>query len=125
MNPLMKQEKEELKKLTGIKTYPGILSTLSAIGIVLALIGVFCPFFSYNQTVIDDLKRTVGFLELPFLAMIGLLFLFIALFLSIFESAWITKYIKEPKGKPYGRNMIIHSVVAVIFPLLPLILVQI
>lgn len=125
MNPLTEQEKEELKKLTGIKTYPGLLSTLSGFGIVLALIGVFCPFFSYNPTIVDDLKRTVGFLELPFLAMVGLLFLFIALFLSIFESAWVTKYIKEPKAKNYGRNMIIHSVVTVIFALLSLILVQI
>lgn len=128
MNQLTEQEKEQLKQLTGIKTYPGVLSLISLTGILLALIGCLCPFFSYNPTVVDDFKRTIGLFDLTstalIVALIGLLFLFATLFLLFFDTTCLTKYIKEPEGKSYGKRMIVRTVSAVIFALLSLILVQ-
>lgn len=89
MKKLTETQAEILKQLNRLNTYPGFFGSISCFGILLALIGVLCPFFSYNPTVADDLKRTVSLFHLSSVALVvaivGLLFLIIAICIRAFQ----------------------------------------
>lgn len=53
----------------------GIASMVGAVGLLLAIIGLLCPVFSYNPTVVDELKRTVSLSDLPDYALLSLVFI--------------------------------------------------
>ncbi len=66
MKKLNEEQKAEIKKYySAPNTLFGLLALIGAAGALLALIGIVCPFFSYNPTVLDVTKRTVSFFELP------------------------------------------------------------
>lgn len=102
MKKLTETQAEILKQLNGLNTYPGLFGLISCFGILLALIGVLCPFFSYNPTVADDLKRTVSLFHLSSVALVvaivGLLYLkttqdlcyTISVFFCLYFSIWQT-----------------------------------
>ena len=112
----------------GLNTYPGLFGSISCFGILLALIGVLCPFFSYNPTVADDLKRTVSLFHLSSVALVvaivGLLFLIIAICIRAFQFSMLTKYLQDPEKKTIGNKLLISAGFSVFFALLSLILVQ-
>lgn len=103
MKKLTETQAEILKQLNGLNTYPGLFGLISCFGILLALIGVVCPFFSYNPTVADDLKRTVSLFHLSSVALVvaivGLLFLIIAICIRAFQFSMLTKYLQDPEKK--------------------------
>lgn len=111
-----------------MNTYPGLFGLISCFGILLALIGVLCPFFSYNPTVADDLKRTVSLFHLSSVALVvaivGLLFLIIAICIRAFQFSMLTKYLQDPEKKTIGNKLLISAGFSVFFALLSLILVQ-
>ncbi len=112
----------------GLNTYPGLFGSISCFGILLALIGILCPFFSYNPTVADDLKRTVSLFHLSSVALVvaivGLLFLIIAICIRAFQFSMLTKYLQDPEKKTIGNKLLISTGFSVFFALLSLILVQ-
>lgn len=112
----------------GLNTYPGLFGSISCCGILLALIGILCPFFSYNPTVADDLKRTVSLFHLSSVALVvaivGLLFLIIAICIRAFQFSMLTKYLQDPEKKTIGNKLLISAGFSVFFALLSLILVQ-
>ncbi len=128
MKKLTETQAEILKQLNGLNTYPGLFGLISCFGILLALIGVLCPFFSYNPTVADDLKRTVSLFELSSVALVvaivGLLFLIIAICIRAFQFSMLTKYLQDPEKKTIGNKLLISAGFSVFFALLSLILVQ-
>lgn len=128
MKKLTETQAEILKQLNGLNTYPGLFGSISCFGILLALIGVLCPFFSYNPTVADDLKRTVSLFHLSSVALVvaivGLLFLIIAICIRAFQFSMLTKYLQDPEKKTIGNKLLISSGFSVFFALLSLILVQ-
>ena len=128
MKKLTETQAEILKQLNGLNTYPGLFGSISCFGILLALIGVSCPFFSYNPTVADDLKRTVSLFHLSSVALVvaivGLLFLIIAICSRAFQFSMLTKYLQDPEKKTIGNKLLISAGFSVFFALLSLILVQ-
>ena len=128
MKKLTETQAEILKQLNGLNTYPGLFGSISCFGILLALIGVLCPFFSYNPTVADDLKRTVSLFHLSSVALVvaivGLLFLIIAICIRAFQFSMLTKYLQDPEKKTIGNKLLISAGFSVFFALLSLILVQ-
>lgn len=128
MKKLTETQAEILKQLNGLNTYPGLFGLISCFGILLALIGVLCPFFSYNPTVADDLKRTVSLFHLSSVALVvaivGLLFLIIAICIRAFQFSMLTKYLQDPEKKTIGNKLLISAGFSVFFALLSLILVQ-
>ncbi len=64
---------KEMAFLLGFRSRTGILWTVTVAGMLLTAIALFCPFCSYNPTVIDDLKRTVGLFDLSLLTVPALL----------------------------------------------------
>ena len=128
MKKLTETQAEILKQLNGLNTYPGLFGLISCFSILLALIGVLCPFFSYNPTVADDLKRTVSLFHLSSVALVvaivGLLFLIIAICIRAFQFSMLTKYLQDPEKKTIGNKLLISAGFSVFFALLSLILVQ-
>lgn len=128
MKKLTETQAEILKQLNGLNTYPGLFGSISCFGILLALIGILCPFFSYNPTVADDLKRTVSLFHLSSVALVvaivGLLFLIIAICSRAFQFSMLTKYLQDPEKKTIGNKLLISAGFSVFFALLSLILVQ-
>ena len=50
---------KELKSLLSYKSYSGFLYYASMLGILLAVIGLVCPFCSYNPTILEETKHTL------------------------------------------------------------------
>lgn len=129
MKKLTEQQAEMFKQLNGVTTYPGLFGLISGLGALLALIGCLCPFFSYNPTVVDDFKRTISLFDLSpvalIVAVVGLLFLIIAIFMRVFQFSMLTKYLQDTEKKSIGKKLLVSSGFLVFFALLSLILVQV
>lgn len=129
MKKLTEQQAEMFKQLNGVTTYPGLFGLISGLGTLLALIGCLCPFFSYNPTVVDDFKRTISLFDLSpvalVVAVVGLLFLIIAIFMRVFQFSMLTKYLQDTEKKSIGKKLLVSSAFLVFFALLSLILVQV
>lgn len=104
---------EEMKYLTGFKSYAGIISFVSILGMILSLIGVFCPICSYNPTSIDELKQTVSFFDLSFVATIGLLFLVVAFAMAVYVVSTLSK----KDWRNHTKRYTVCAVLAVLFVL--------
>lgn len=63
---------KELKSLLSYKSYSGLLYYASMLGILLAVIGLVCPFCSYNPTILEETKHTLQSwnLSLPIIAIV-------------------------------------------------------
>lgn len=109
----------ELKLLTSYKSYTGILSYVCIFGVILAIIGIVCPFCSCNPTILDISKRTVQFWDLSFIY-ISLSFVLILISFSLCE---ITKFFTNWRSRK--KLFILFTAFACIFVLLAYILVTI
>lgn len=99
------EQKEELLSFIGIKSRLGIIYILQAVFGLLAIIGFLCPLFSYNLTKLDSLKETVSLMDVP-IAIVGLLFLVIALVLIVAMLSIIKKGIAEEKRESAAKKLI-------------------
>ena len=129
MKKMTDQQTEQFRKLNAPNTYPGLFGLISILGALLSLIGAACPFFSYNPTNIDDLKRTVSLFELSSsalaVALIGLLLLVVAILIRGPQTSMLMKYVQDPEKRPIGKRLMTASVLIVVLALLSLLLVQI
>ena len=99
MKKLNEEQKAEIKKYySAPNTLFGLLALIGAAGALLALIGIVCPFFSYNPTVLDVTKRTVSFFELPAYAILGILFPVTAVMLTAFMPTLAVQENKRRSG---------------------------
>ena len=109
----------ELKLLTSYKSYTGIIGYVCILGFILAVIGVVCPFCSYNPTILDITKRTVQFWDLSFIY-IALSTVLILISFFLFE---ITKYFTNWRSRK--KLFIIFTALSCVFILLAYIFITI
>ena len=81
-----KNENKEFSALLSFRSVNGILFYLADAFLLLAIIGVFCPFVSYNPTVFDETNRTVSLFGMSWAGVLAGLFLVgeaVCLFVSV------------------------------------------
>lgn len=101
----------EMAFLLGFKSRTGVLWTVTAVGMFFTMISLFCPFCSYNPTVIDDLKRNVGLFGLSLLSIPALLCWVGALIMCLLCVLSLSKPNWREKPKKYA----VFPVLAVVF----------
>lgn len=110
----MKKEnnQKEMAFLIGYKSRTGILFYIMLLGMLLTIIAFLCPFCSYNPTVIDELKKTVGIFELsPMFSTVSLLFWASAIVLSTFCVSSLAK----PDWRERTRKYSVYPILSIIF----------
>lgn len=119
----MKEEKnvKEMQFLAGFKSYAGIIFYISVIGMILALIGTFCPMCSYNPTIFDESKRVVKLIDLSFVGIIGLIFFVSAIVIALYVVNSLTKKDWRERKKKYT----VCAVLVLIFILLSFTIITI
>lgn len=111
------EQKKEMKFLTSLKSSTGWLLSCSMLSIVLTVIGLFCPIYYYNPTVLEELKRKI------YLSDLGLLGTLIDLFsLGIFVFFCLS-FIKLPSWRKGIKKLQIYAAICEIFALATLIAV--
>ncbi len=121
MKKLTEEQKAEIKKYySAPNTLFGLLWLAGIAGVLLALAGVLCPFFSYNPTVLDVTKRTVSFFDLPVYAMLGLALLMIAMLLTLF----IPSVAVQENRRRSGNIVLLLSLLCVLLTVTAIVLVE-
>lgn len=108
---------KEMQFLLGVKSYAGIIFYISVIGMILALIGTFCPMCSYNPTVVDEFKRTVKIADLSFVGIISLVFFVTAIVIALFVVNSLTK----KDWREHKKKYTVCAVFALLFVLIAII----
>ena len=121
MKKITDEEKKELKYFSG-KSYLGLLELMAMIGAVLGIIALFCPFFSYNPTIVDEFKRTIAFDELPY-AVFGFLPFILAVILSVFNPTLaIRDSVGDGRGK--GNKLLALAGAEVVLAIVSLVIIE-
>lgn len=99
----------ELKLLTSFKSYTGLLGYTCILGLIIAFIGIVCPFCSYNPTKLEATKQIVQFWDLLFFY-IALSIVLIILAFALFE---FSKYFTDWRSRK--KLFIIFAILAFLF----------
>lgn len=114
--------RKEMAILIGYKSRTGILFYVMIFGMLLSIISFLCPFCSYNPTVIDEFKQTVGIFELsPLFSIIFLLFWAAALMLCMFCVSSLAKPDWRERAKKYS----VYPILSIIFVLISIIFIAV
>ena len=99
----------------------GIASMVGTIGVLLAIIGLFCPVFSYNPTVVDELKRTVSLFDLPGYALLSFVFIILPFIATLFHPSVA---VGENAGRS-GKIILLLSVAEMIVVFIGIIVLEV
>ena len=88
---------KEMLFLIGHKSLTGLINYVGILGILLIVIGLFCPFCSYNPSILDETKRMVKYTDLSYLIIASSLLLVAAIVIyfcvinTLSKSEWRSK----------------------------------
>lgn len=105
-----KVSKETIFLIT-FKSYSGIANIISAIGILLIVIGFCCPVGSYNPTVMDEFKRNVKFDDLSIFGLLGVIAFMVV---AVVMTAIVSSILRKPDWRTKAKRFFMLSIIAVV-----------